>query len=130
MLHGIRQDWLVRLMWCSRAFQTNSRPGCLSGSWQHSGQRQTRHSDYRAKHDPTDSDWTLTVLHIILGVVFFAHGSQKLLGWFGGPGLKETMHTMHEHLLHNYLRYDQGVRESALATSHKVKRSNHSGRTT
>ena len=78
----------------------------------------------------TDSDWTLTVLHIILGVVFFAHGSQKLLGWFGGPGLEETMHTMHEHLLHNYLRYDQGVRESALATSHKVKRSNHSGRTT
>jgi len=46
----------------------------------------------------TDSDWTLTMLRIILGVVFFAHGSQKLLGWFGGEGLKHTMHTMHEYL--------------------------------
>jgi putative oxidoreductase len=46
----------------------------------------------------TDSDWTLTIIRIILGVVFFAHGSQKLLGWFGGPGLKVTMHAMHEHL--------------------------------
>jgi putative oxidoreductase len=46
----------------------------------------------------TDSDWTLTMIRIILGVIFFAHGSQKLLGWFGGSGLKETLHTMHEHL--------------------------------
>jgi putative oxidoreductase len=46
----------------------------------------------------TNSDWTLTIIRIILGVVFFAHGSQKLLGWFGGPGLKQTMRTMHEHL--------------------------------
>jgi putative oxidoreductase len=46
----------------------------------------------------TDSDWTLTMIRIILGIVFFAHGSQKLLGWFGGPGLKETLRTMHKHL--------------------------------
>jgi putative oxidoreductase len=46
----------------------------------------------------TDSDWTLTIIRIILGIVFFAHGSQKLLGWFAGPGLKETMNTLHEHL--------------------------------
>jgi putative oxidoreductase len=46
----------------------------------------------------TDSDWTLTLIRIILGIVFFAHGSQKLLGWFGGPGLKETLRTMHKHL--------------------------------
>ena len=46
----------------------------------------------------TDSDWTLCMIRIILGVVFFAHGSQKLLGWFGGPGLKETVHTLHESL--------------------------------
>src|SRR5712691_12157846 len=46
----------------------------------------------------TDSDWTLFIIRIILGVVFFAHGSQKLLVWFGGHGLKETMHTMHEYL--------------------------------
>jgi putative oxidoreductase len=44
----------------------------------------------------TNADWTLTIIRIILGVVFFAHGAQKLLGWFGGPGLKETMRTMHD----------------------------------
>ena len=46
----------------------------------------------------TDSDWTLTMLRIVLGLVFFAHGAQKLLGWFGGPGLNQTMHAMQEHL--------------------------------
>ena len=39
----------------------------------------------------TDSDWTLTLIRIVLGVVFFAHGSQKLLGWFGGFGFQGTM---------------------------------------
>jgi putative oxidoreductase len=46
----------------------------------------------------TNPDWTLTIIRTILGVVFFAHGAQKLLGWFGGPGLKETMRAMHDHL--------------------------------
>jgi len=44
----------------------------------------------------TDADWTLTAIRIILGVVFFAHGAQKVLGWFGGAGLKQTLRTMHE----------------------------------
>ena len=46
----------------------------------------------------TNPDWLQTLIRITLGVVFFAHGSQKVLGWFGGPGLKETMRTMHEFL--------------------------------
>jgi putative oxidoreductase len=46
----------------------------------------------------TDPDWTLTIIRTLLGVVFFAHGAQKLLGWYGGPGLKETMRTMHDYL--------------------------------
>jgi putative oxidoreductase len=46
----------------------------------------------------TNSDWTLTLIRTLLGVVFFAHGAQKLLGWYGGPGLKETMRTMHDFL--------------------------------
>lgn len=44
----------------------------------------------------TDPDWIQTWIRITLGVVFCAHGAQKLLGWFGGPGLKGTMRTMHE----------------------------------
>ena len=46
----------------------------------------------------TGPDWTLTTIRIVLGVVFFAHGAQKMLGWFGGAGLKETLRTMHEFL--------------------------------
>jgi putative oxidoreductase len=46
----------------------------------------------------TDPDWTLTIIRTILGVIFFAHGAQKLLGWFGGSGLKETIRTMHDFL--------------------------------
>jgi putative oxidoreductase len=41
----------------------------------------------------TNPDWIETLIRITLGVVFFAHGAQKLLGWFGGVGLKETMRT-------------------------------------
>jgi len=46
----------------------------------------------------TDPDWTQTIIRLVLGVVFFAHGAQKVLGWFGGPGLKSTIDMMHVHL--------------------------------
>lgn len=39
----------------------------------------------------TSNDWTLTVLRLIAGVIFFAHGAQKALGWFGGYGFSGTM---------------------------------------
>ena len=46
----------------------------------------------------TSSDWTLTAIRITLGVVFFAHGAQKVFGWFGGAGLTGTLRMMHDHL--------------------------------
>ena len=46
----------------------------------------------------TDPDWTLTAIRVTLGVVFFAHGAQKVLGWFGGAGLKGTLRMMHDHI--------------------------------
>src|SRR6266403_1315301 len=39
----------------------------------------------------TDNDYTLAVVRVILGIVFFAHGAQKALGWFGGPGFNGTI---------------------------------------
>jgi putative oxidoreductase len=30
-------------------------------------------------------------MRLVLGVVFFAHGAQKMLGWFGGYGFSGTM---------------------------------------
>jgi putative oxidoreductase len=39
----------------------------------------------------TSNDVTLTTLRVVLGVVFFAHGAQKMLGWFGGRGFHGTM---------------------------------------
>jgi putative oxidoreductase len=39
----------------------------------------------------TTDDFTVTMLRLLLGIVFFAHGAQKLLGWFGGFGFSGTM---------------------------------------
>jgi putative oxidoreductase len=39
----------------------------------------------------TDSDFATTILRLVLGVIFFAHGAQKALGWFGGYGFTGTM---------------------------------------
>jgi len=40
----------------------------------------------------TSNDLTLTILRLILGIVMFLHGSQKMLGWLGGGGFSNTMH--------------------------------------
>lgn len=39
----------------------------------------------------TDNDIAIFVLRLMLGIVFFPHGMQKLLGWFGGNGFSGTM---------------------------------------
>ena len=39
----------------------------------------------------TDDSIVPTVLRLSLGVVMFAHGAQKALGWFGGHGFDATM---------------------------------------
>jgi putative oxidoreductase len=45
-----------------------------------------------ARLTKTDSrNYALTILRLVLGIVFFAHGAQKALGWFGGYGFNGTM---------------------------------------
>ena len=44
-----------------------------------------------AKLLQTDPNWVLTILRVVLGAVMFAHGAQKMLGWFGGYGFSGTM---------------------------------------
>jgi len=39
----------------------------------------------------TSNDLSLTTLRVVLGVVFFAHGAQRMLGWFGGEGFQVSM---------------------------------------
>ena len=45
-----------------------------------------------------DGDWVLTIVRVVLGVVLFAHGAQKLLGWFGGQGFSVTVRTFRDQL--------------------------------
>ncbi|MFC1521065.1 DoxX family protein [Elusimicrobiota bacterium] len=47
---------------------------------------------------PTCDDLAIFVLRLAIGAVFFAHGAQKLLGWFYGAGLAKTIEAFHSHL--------------------------------
>jgi putative oxidoreductase len=39
----------------------------------------------------TDNNTASLVLRLMLGIVFFPHGAQKVFGWFGGYGFTGTM---------------------------------------
>ena len=39
----------------------------------------------------TNESNATTIIRIVLGVILFPHGAQKMLGWFGGYGFDGTM---------------------------------------
>jgi putative oxidoreductase len=39
----------------------------------------------------TADSWSSLILRLMLGIVIFPHGAQKLFGWFGGNGFAGTM---------------------------------------
>ncbi|WP_372624970.1 DoxX family protein [Arsukibacterium sp.] len=43
-----------------------------------------------AKLTTTHAGWSALALRIPVGIIFAAHGAQKLFGWFGGYGLQGT----------------------------------------
>ncbi len=43
------------------------------------------------KQFQTDETWAPVVLRVMMGLVMFPHGAQKLLGWYGGMGFSKTI---------------------------------------
>jgi len=39
-------------------------------------------------------DWALLIARVLVGIIFIAHGAQKLFGAFGGPGLSAVVQMM------------------------------------
>ena len=39
----------------------------------------------------TNENISATIIRVMLGLILFPHGAQKLLGWFGGHGFDGTM---------------------------------------
>ena len=45
-------------------------------------------------HDSSAVDWALLFARVVVGIIFMAHGAQKLFGAFGGPGLTTIVQMM------------------------------------
>jgi putative oxidoreductase len=50
--------------------------------------------DQLASEDRPAVDLSLLIVRVVVGVIFAAHGAQKLFGAFGGPGLAATIDKM------------------------------------
>ena len=44
----------------------------------------------------TSNDLTLTIARVVLALVFLGHGTQKMFGWFGGPGFSRAIEIFEE----------------------------------
>jgi len=54
----------------------------------------TMNDEYKVQHYPFHVDLSLLVLRVVVGVIFAAHGAQKMLGVWGGDGLAATVEQM------------------------------------
>jgi len=37
----------------------------------------------------TSDNWAMVLIRLALGTIMFAHGAQKVFGWWGGPGFNQ-----------------------------------------
>lgn len=44
------------------------------------------------------ADWVVATAPVVLGIIFFRHSAQKMLVWYGGPGLSSSMRAFTEYL--------------------------------
>jgi putative oxidoreductase len=51
-------------------------------------------SEFRNQETRTSVDWALFAVRLVVGIIFMAHGAQKLFGAFGGSGLGPLVHMM------------------------------------
>src|SRR5262245_30229179 len=58
------------------------------------GRRGVRMNGRTGRPDRWAVDFSLLVVRVVVGVIFAAHGSQKVLGAFGGPGLAKMAEMM------------------------------------
>jgi putative oxidoreductase len=59
----------------------------LANTVQYLLERRAMESAHDVERDRPAVAWALLVARVIVGVIFMAHGAQKLFGAFGGPGL-------------------------------------------
>jgi len=64
----------------------------------------------------TDENAATAILRATLGIVFFAHGAQKLLGWYGGYGLTGTL-GFFTNVLHVPLPLDRILARATVSTA-------------
>lgn len=46
----------------------------------------------------TNDNTIVMLMRIVLGIIFFAHGAQKVLGWYGGMGLSASVEIFQKNL--------------------------------
>ena len=47
----------------------------------------------------TEDDTATAILRLVLGIIFFPHGGQLMLGWFGGLGVSRAMGLFRAHCI-------------------------------
>src|ERR1700738_4672770 len=74
-----------------RIMHLNGRPGKRRREGPRRGANEKGATKMIRRLFATDESTATAILRLVLGLVFFAHGAQKMLGWFGGFGFSGTM---------------------------------------